>query len=228
MEKNRAMTDTIGELIEEGLTQSCSHLELFRIVSKKFSEIEITEEKDAPQTFSIRFTTPFEIDNFNKFINNLGWYIAFGVVNDKNYSKQELVDKIKNVAIGTSVEIKVESKYDTVLDNVPLNIFHTTPLVKLAKIKSIGLVPKNYGKLSYHPERIYFALRHDDAVAFAEKSGQIEKNELRKELVILTLDSSKIENTMFNDPNFYMRGCYCVNNVNPNAILKVEKYAKKL
>ena len=111
-----------------------------------------------------------------------------------------------------------EKKYDEVM-NIPKLIYHITDAKYLDKIKHIGLTPKTKSKLSSHPERIYAALDKEDTLNLWKRMKIFIPKEKD---ILLTIDTEKLNNTFYNDPNFQNKGVYTYNNISPQSIINIE------
>lgn len=108
-----------------------------------------------------------------------------------------------------------EAKYDPEVE-IPKYVYHTTTTRFVDKIKQIGLTPKTLEKRSAHPERIYVSLsKKDSDLLFKGLKQHFGKNQG----VELTIDTSLLKGTFYEDPNFKGQGAYTYQNIPPQAIV---------
>ena len=152
--------------------------------------------------------TPADLDNFLRLINSLGWFISVysvfgGLGKWKKFDRSDFENDSEN---GQILAMQLEAKYDREVDPQNFDIlYHTTPSVNDEKIKRIGLVPKDRGKISVHPDRIYFAQTKFDLDIITERFHQLNK-EVREythySVDIHTASKNNSTIRLFVDPNF--------------------------
>jgi hypothetical protein len=164
--------------------------------------------------------------NISKLIqltNNLGYFPSVFAYEKNNETKVEKYSNPKLRQIMDELEpdflaFSFEKKYDEVI-TTPKLVYHITDVRYLDKIKSIGLTPKTKSKLSSHPERIYVALDKEDALNLWKRMKIFIPKEKG---ILLTIDTEKLSDTFYNDPNFINKGVYTYNNISPQSIINIE------
>lgn len=164
--------------------------------------------------------------NISKLIqlaNNLGYFPSVFIYEKNNETKVEKYSSTKLRQIMDEIEpdflaFAFEKKYDEVV-TTPKLVYHITDKKYLDKIKSIGLTPKTKSKLASHPERIYVSLNKDEALGLWKKMKVFIPKE---QGILLTIDTNKLDNVFYNDPNFMNRGVYTYNNISPQSITNIE------
>jgi hypothetical protein len=225
--------------IYEGLIKTTNINKATEIITKQFGNLpgadivnSNTEIKVGFEPQYIDYKTAKYINhqsydsNIGKLIqltNNLGYYPSVFVYEKHNKTKLEKYSNSKLKQIMDEVEpdflvFVFEKKYDEVT-YVPKLIYHITDGKYLDKIKSIGLTPKTKSKLAYHPERIYVALNKEDTLNLWKRMKMFIPKEKG---ILLTIDTGKLDNTFYNDPNFQNKGVYTYNNIVPQSIINIE------
>lgn len=198
-------------LIYEGLIHSVSVDKFADIVDKWSISSTKMDIKAAGQKIVVHLEenlTSTELDNFLRLINSLGWFVSVysvfgGLGKWKKFDRSDFENDCEDHRI---LAMQLEAKYDREVDPQNFDIlYHTTPSVNDAKIKRIGLVPKDRGKISVHPDRIYFAQTKSDLDIINERFHQLNKDV--KEYTHYSVDiraASKNNSTirLFVDPNF--------------------------
>jgi hypothetical protein len=166
-----------------------------------------------------------KISKLLQLLNSLGYFpsiVKYELNNQleqysKKYSPKEfrrLIDEDEP----TYLIFVFEPKFDPTM-TPPQYIYHITDVKFLDSIKSIGLKPKTLNKRSSHPERIYFSLSRD-------ANNTLWKNMKyhygKENGILLTIDTTKLDNTFYNDPNFKDLGIYTYGNIPPSSIIKYE------
>lgn len=107
--------------------------------------------------------------------------------------------------------MEIEQKTTKIVTDFPEILYHATPLSKVPKILKQGLIPKAGNKISFHPERVYLAVR-DVALKMATKF----KAEMLEDMAILEVNTKGY--TLYEDPQ-YTNGAVFVNHpIPPNRI----------
>jgi hypothetical protein len=228
-----------GEL-SEGLIKTVEVDKAFEIIHKQFSnlpEADIVQDNkniilgfapnylnDDLENYVGTYPDP-NISNILTLLNNLGYFPASVEYELNNRAEQykmkyspsmfrELIsDKQPTYLIFT-----FEAKYDPVVE-VPRYLYHITDSKYLDKIKQIGLKPRALNKRSAHESRIYFSLD--------KKSSDYLWDKLKLHMgpgkgILLTIDTTNLEVTFYNDPNFDKLGVYTYSNIPPSSIIKYE------
>lgn len=225
--------------IYEGLIKTIDIDKATEIISKQFGdlpgadivnsnkEIKVGFEPQYPDYKTSRYTNSQTYDsNISKLIqlaNNLGYFPSVFVYEKHNKTEVEKYSSTKLRQIMDEIEpdflaFAFEKKYDEVI-NTPKLVYHITDAKYLDKIKSIGLTPKTKSKLASHPERIYVSLDKKDALNLWKKMKVFIPKEKG---ILLTIDTEKLNNTFYNDPNFQNKGVYTYNNILPQSIINIE------
>jgi hypothetical protein len=166
-----------------------------------------------------------KISNLLKLVNNLGYFPSFVKFELNNQMEQydmrynsknfrQLMDEQEP----TYLIFVFEPKYDDVV-TPPKYIYHITNAKFVDNIKTIGLKPKTLNKISSHPERIYFSLSRD---ANNTLWRNMKYHYGKENGILLTIDTTKLDNTFYNDPNFKDLGVYTYGNIPPSSIIKYE------
>jgi hypothetical protein len=168
-----------------------------------------------------------KISKLLQLLNNLGYFpsiVKFELNNQleqysTKYSSKEF-RKLIDEEEPTYLIFVFEPKYDQIITS-PKYIYHVTDLKFLENIKSIGLKPKTLNKRASHPERIYFSL-NDQAnnILWGKMKYHIKNG------ILLTIDTTKLNNTFYNDPNFQDLGIYTYENIPPSSIVKYQNITK--
>jgi len=217
-------------------------LNRYDFTKKYMLELDITGEDYSPTiVITFRYINLYEIskehtskkildfmENTNKIMNNLGWYMA-GFREQyaprqisKGFNKNKIYKYFSSPDLNTTDLIDnyidfimiFESKYDKEIE-VPKYLYHAAPFTVRKKIEQYGLIPKAKTKKSYHPDRIYFALKEDDAIMIASLFMQIDS----KYCDIYKITTDKVKTIrLFKDPNYPHRGVYTMNNIPSSAI----------
>lgn len=187
------------------------------IVGFKPEYMDVKYSKYTDQTYDPK------ISNLLKLVNNLGYFpsiIKFELNNQPEqynirYNSKDfrqLIDEKEP----TYLIFVFEPKYDDVIEP-PNYVYHITDSKFIDNIKSIGLKPKTLSKRSSHPERIYFSLNKNANNKLWEKIKYHIKNG-----ILLTIDTTELNNTFYSDPNFKNLGIYTYENISPSSIVKYE------
>lgn len=234
------LRDPFNGEIYEGLIKTIELPQAMDILSRQLNGYPELDLVDDPRTNEItigfkpeyldikysRYTDQIydpKISNLLKLVNNLGYFpsiLKFELNNQpKQYSIRynskdfrQLMDENEP----TYLIFVFEPKYDDVV-KPPNYIYHITNSKFIDNIKSTGLKPKTLNKRSSHPERIYFSLDKDANNRLWEKMKYHIKNG-----VLLTIDTTSLNNTFYNDPNFKNLGIYTYGNIPPSSIINYE------
>jgi hypothetical protein len=166
-----------------------------------------------------------EWELLQKFINNLGWYVASYIpLGGLKWIPFESTEKMIN---DNPVVVSIEAKFDLEIDtNKFTDVYHISPSVYDEKIKKIGLVPKSKSKMSHHPERVYFVARESDANAMADifsGDNPVEYSVYKVNLKKARQNDGAIR--IFQDPNLNS-GFYTLSNIPPEYVTKVKSIRK--
>lgn len=225
--------------IYEGLIKTVDIDKATEIITKQFGNLPGADIVNSDKEIKIGFepqysdltvdkysSTQLYDQNISKIIqltNNLGYFPSvFGYEkNNKIKTEKYSSSKLKQVMDEVEPEFLLlvfEKKYDEVI-GAPKFVYHITDEKYLNKIKSTGLTPKTKSKLATHPERIYVALDKEDAL---DLWGKMKTFISSGKGVLLTIDTEKLDNTFYNDPNFQNKGVYTYNNIPPQSIINIE------
>ena len=119
-----------------------------------------------------------DTEKIKKLFNACGWTLAQEKTYDINnqyvaitFHKARQIDEIK----------------------VPSKLYHLTPVSKLKKIISIGLVPRTSNAMSNRPERVYlFTENEDDGFFYQNMANQLFKADLERKLNFSGLSREEI------------------------------------
>lgn len=177
-----------------------------------------------------------DINKLFKLINNLGYFVStFKIKNglENKYSKNMFFKKIKDENDNSSIELRLESKYDKNIVEIPRYVYHVTFGEYIEKIKKYGLSPKSKSKKSYHPERIYVASNLNNALNIASqllynKLSDSFLNPNKKEVLpdpyLIKIDTKKLGNVKFyNDPNFNKKGFYTLSCIPKDSFVSINE-----
>jgi len=154
--------------------------------------------------------------------NNLGYFpsvVKYELDNKlEKYTQKYQPSTFRDLVVGkqpTYLIFSFEAKYDPEVE-LPKYVYHITTTKFVDKIKQIGLTPKTLEKRSAHPERIYVSLsKKDSDFLFRGLKQHFGKNQG----VELTIDTSLLKGTFYEDPNFKGQGAYTYQNIPPQAIV---------
>jgi hypothetical protein len=163
-------------------------------------------------------------------INTLGYYPSFfftilknGMQKSFKYDRKIFNDNLK-IANIDKMKIIFNSKYeDGYYTNdliVPDKLYHVSPTINRNKILTNGLYPKTNMRKENHPERIYFAYNYDDCDKLIDnfKINDIINNKINTKYDLYEINSKELNIIIHTDPNFFDKGCYTYDNINPNKI----------
>jgi len=157
------------------------------------------------------------LDNFLKYVNNLGWFPSYiSTPAYKGKWRENTYDDYLS-------KIRFEAKFDEeIVEKIPQILYHITPTQNVNKILKIGLVPKSRSKVSYHPERIYLG----KSIGGIEKlAPQMNLRTGDKNFTILKINTDLIPGEylrLYTDPNYNKEAFYTLNNIPPQAIEKIK------
>ena len=154
--------------------------------------------------------------------NNLGYFpsvVKYELDNKlEQYTQKYQPSTFRDLVVDkqpTYLIFSFEAKYDPEVE-LPKYVYHITTTKFVDKIKQIGLTPKTLEKRSAHPERIYASLsKKDSDFLFRGLKQHFGKNQG----VELTIDTSLLKGTFYEDPNFKGQGAYTYQNIPPQAIV---------
>jgi len=155
--------------------------------------------------------------------NNLGYFpsiVKYELDNKlEQYTQKYQPSTFRNLVVDkqpTYLIFNFEAKYDPQV-KLPQYVYHITTTRFVNKIKHIGLTPKTLEKRSAHPERIYVSFsKKDSDFLFRGLKQHFGKNQG----VELTIETSLLKDTFYEDPNFKGRGAYTYQNIAPQAIVQ--------
>jgi hypothetical protein len=170
-------------------------------------------------------------------VNRGGWFPSSMLLENrsgvlKNY-KYDFDEIIKNHTDYKCVEIIFESKFDSIVDNIPDKLYHLSIKEYEKKIKKNGLCPRSKSKLSSHLDRIYVCDNLEDCKNLIPQmlfyyTGEKDENvyKLGKKLykkditpIIYEIDNSdSFIKKLYNDVNYYNRGYYVLDNISPDKL----------
>jgi hypothetical protein len=225
-----------GEL-SEGLIKTVEIDKAIDVIAKQFPTFDTFYEGDTgirlefrpiyPSTKLQNYAGDFPDPKISKvlaLLNNLGYFpasvqyeLGSGDVRNMKYNSSKFRDLILNQT-PKYLSFIFEPKYDPVV-NVPQFIYHITDSRHLAKIAKTGLKPKALNKISTHESRIYFSTN--------KRASDLLWKELKDYIkdgvgVLLTVDTTNLKATFYNDPNFEEAGVYTYSNIPPQHIISYQ------
>lgn len=165
-----------------------------------------------------------DIEQLNKLIENLGWYISLIRINYTGgkyqlISYEYLRSNKPNFHNTFSIILYCEAKFDIIYDKSISYLYHITTSNKINKIKQIGLTPKSNNKKTTHSERIYFTINKQSAL---ELYSKFKRDKPHQEFSLIIINGKEIRNLrLFKDPNF-KHGLYTYQNIPPLFIDNIE------
>lgn len=119
------------------------------------------------------------------------------------------------------IAFQIEPKFQSKAPNYPY-LYHVTLDSKVQSILEQGLVPKNYNKQTFHPERVYFATTLSDAEEILEYfSGVEKKNKVPVTKKTILKVKMTGEEEIYIDPQF-SGGVFVLEAILPSQITKVK------
>jgi hypothetical protein len=234
------LRDPFNGEIYEGLIKTTELPQAMSILSRQLSNYPELDLVDNPRTNEIivgfkpeyldskssKYTDQTydpKISNLLKLVNNLGYFpsiVKFELNNqteqyDMRYNPKDF-RQLMDEQEPTYLIFVFEPKYDDVV-TPPKYIYHITSAKFIDNIKTIGLKPKTLNKRATHPERIYFSIDKKSSDNLWKKMKYHIKGG-----ILLTIDTEKLSNTFYNDPNFKNMGVYSYGNIPSTSIIKYE------
>jgi hypothetical protein len=221
--------------LREGLIKTVEKGKSQNIIRRAFPKWEVEDyasfdgegERNDFSVTSPNSITKEEADKFLVLLNNLGWFVSFLRIYDKEgnklyYSKfdKEVLDKYLRKDVIGSITFDCEPKFDTEVTKIPKVLYHVTPAKSWDKISKIGLVPRSRSKTSYHPERVYLSSTIEGIKRLTPQMYQVTGI---NSWVVIKVDTSMIPGDYFKlykDSNFRPEGYYTMNNIPPGALEK--------
>jgi hypothetical protein len=204
----KKMSDIMdNHIISEGLIKTYPLEKSIQILKRKFNDYTINTGEDN----EIYLERLINYNNVNHLLNTLGYHISYIIQNNKQI-------KLNELDINQDYILCAEPKYDIKVV-VPKIIFHATLSKYVNKIKKIGIIPKSNNKISLHPDRIYFSIKIEDAIKFAEYL----ENKYETSSAIVVISTIELDNNFYSDINFKDSGVYTLNNISPKNIIKIIK-----
>lgn len=128
-----------------------------------------------------------------------GWYLADGRYYLRNGLRQEIKlknrdtinfndEKLLNNALVLTFRAKFNAEYK--YSSVPRFLYHIAPLRVLKKIQKQGLTPRNNGRISSHPERVYLFLNYPHN--WHEIANNFRNSHKDEKYALLEIDKAKI------------------------------------
>ncbi|MGI0075959.1 MAG: hypothetical protein ACREAU_00955 [Nitrosopumilaceae archaeon] len=223
----QALSYSDGFWLKEGLIISFPLEKVIRIFKKYFPQISFHSDQ-AHNTFTIMIQYKLKSEEFVallRLLKNVGWYIASFNLNQGDEEKFTTEDSLqKIVSVADVLQLNIEARYDVPETRIPIYLYHLTPLEVWQgnKIQTRGLIPRSGSKISYHPDRIYFAV---DFGAVDDMLSHMRDITNKNQWALLRINISKITDKKFkiyHDPNFkewgHIRGYYTLSNIPPAAI----------
>jgi len=216
--------------INEGLIKTTPVDQAIKIINKGVDDFKNINLYNEGGMIFLEFEPEYISDTFdfskiNKvltLVNNLGYFPSMlTYFNDKGADSTEKYTPtfFKDVIINKkpkSILFQFEAKYDAIID-VPKYVYHITSADNISKIKKIGLTPRTQSKISTHPDRIYVSLNEEYSDEIYWQIRGTFRNRTGIELVI---DTSQLDQSFYEDPNFQTMGVYTYKNIPPQAIVQ--------
>ena len=209
--------------IKEGLIKS---YEYDFVVSRLSKYGNVIENRENNQIF-LKVKDKDNLQHIINHINTLGYFISQYKIleNNKEISSENYIDyksyndvlpKLKDT---NELWLVIEPKFNSYIDSDNIDfIYHITEKNNLYRIKEQGLVPRSNSKKVHHPDRIYitieFNLLNDILKGFISHDKDIN------DFIILKIDYKLAgKPKLYNDPNYFRRGYYIIDNIRPSAIM---------
>lgn len=210
-------------LINEGLIKTWPLDKTVSIL--KSSKIECDKYKDK-NVFHVILekNSPKNLDQILTITNNLGWFPSYSYFISKNITKSsgkfDYDDIENNISNFDFIMIRFESKYDTIIEDIPKFLYHITPRETAIKILNLGLQPKNRSIISTHPERIYLGINEKQLESMIRNNPNSWSKSRDGKWSILKINTRAIPNyfRIYQDPNARKFGVFTLNTIPPKAI----------
>jgi hypothetical protein len=216
--------------INEGLIKTTPINQAIKIIDKEVNNFKNVNLYSEGGMIFLEYEPEYTSDTFdfskiNKvltLVNNLGYFPSMFTYfddNDSDFTEKYTPAFFKDVLINEkpkSIFLQFEAKYDVIVD-VPKYVYHITSTYNINKIKKIGLTPKTQSKISTHPDRIYVSLSEEYSNEIYWQIRGDFRNHTGIELVI---DTSQLDQSFYEDPNFQTMGVYTYKNIPPQAIVQ--------
>lgn len=216
-----------GETIEEGLIKSKSPELAYQIFRRITGDSAISFLRDRGVFFiNILSLSDSELERLFNSFKQMGYFVSEIITikkdePDSNYASEKFTEDNLQKSLLNKEELKllslqVNGYYVNQIENEPNLLYHITKKSLLDKIKKQGLVPKSKSKKVYHPERVYFALDINSALALTKDFKQY----FNDDMLLLTISTEKLNNVKFyEDPDYAKFGVFTLDNIPPQAIV---------
>ena len=210
-----------GLIHSTSLTRTVDHLSQWSLIA---DTSEFKKSGDKILLMVGEQPTASEIDNLEKMLLRLGWFISTGSIITPNNKEDTIVynsEFWKNIHKNTLRVLQIEPKFVPELELYEHDtLYHVTSSQSVSKILKIGLCPRAKNKTSTHPDRVFLTKDEDDAVFLAETFRKL--NDKYKNSTILEVDfTGACDNDtsirLFQDVNF-MFGVFTLSNIPPKYI----------
>lgn len=220
--------------VYEGLISSAEAGLVVGKVKQLYPTISVHREQDSVnKTYKVVIAIPnsaaFTVTQFNQLstlINNLGWFFAWQrIITDEvdqgsKINMQQIFDQLHNDYI--TIELSLESKYDTKLTKIPDTLYHATPTKNANKVMRIGLVPSSKNNQLAFPDRIYLAERESNLVQILIPALAAASNISNWTVFKVNyLDKIVPPLRLFKDPNYNL-GYYTLTNISPHNLERIK------
>ena len=168
-----------------------------------------------------------EIDNLEKMLLRLGWFISMGRILTSENKEDSIIynskfwETVKNNKLQL---LQIEPKFVPELELYEYDtLYHVTPSISVPKILKIGLCPRSKNKTSSHPDRVFLTKDEDDAIFLAKKFRKL--NDKYKSSTILEVNFAEACDNdtsirLFQDVNFVF-GVFTLSNIPPKYIKSI-------
>lgn len=239
MDRNKYIT-----LIKEGLIKTWNILKYESNLNIELNSIGLEFDINIINKFSYEisiyniewFKKQTVLDQFFQInINLLGYFptsffmiLKNGMSKTFKYDEKDFYDNInlKNIS---KIKILFNSKYEDGEFkndlNVPNFLYHISSVKNRNKILNYGLYPKSGKRKNYHPERIYFLYYFKDHEKLIDnfKLTDIINKKPYTSYDLYKINCKNLDIIIHTDPNFFNKGCYTYDNINPNRIEIIKK-----
>lgn len=218
------------ETIEEGLIKSESPDLAYQIFRRIAGDSNVAFIKQRGSFFiKILKLDESELQRLFNSLKQMGYFISEIITINKEDSDDEYrsfkysEETLKNILSKKEelrlLSIQVNGYYINKNEEVPEFLYHITSKSLLDKIKKNGLVPKSKSKKVYHPDRVYFAINYNSALALKKDF----KKYYNDDMVLLTISTENLNNVEFyEDPDYKKFGVFTMDNVPPIAIVDIK------
>lgn len=203
--------------IVEGLIHTHPIDKSVSVLNRIFPELIIEVHPDGE--IYIENQPPQKIKKYLPIITNLGYFVSKFTIDGSEWL-MDFHDDTKPIAF------IIEAKYDFSVE-VPVILYHASPIKFKEKILKFGLTPKSGNKLSKHPDRIYLTDDINKAISFGDYLKTKEENEWYQSGYCVYSVKGDGVSDLYSDVNFREGGYYTTNNIKKENINLLQEYIFK-